>query len=715
MPASPVTKGDGFGHAAQQKIILQTDSNITSLAVVDDMVLVAGLEGGELQAFNLHDNGSQLFHLHHHEGKVTIIRSLQKITDDHPETEDLSNHNIVVGSEDATMSIVGLDGEVVRTIRHHTHPIVDIAASNAWENGVIVSADRSGVVIVWRIDMERIAQRGEVLWTSTFPGLRSVSLSTCGSWLVCCRHQNSPIAWPVAEWVRQGTGQFHQRPISSLHITADERFLLTGGEDGLVFVWDLNNNLKFLMRFQQHLRGTPVTIRSITTALDSERVASSDSSKFIFLWRRDNGSVIRMLDRGSGGMARFLPNDFLLLQTNRGLKVLDQNGVFFASTAQTFGSCSDIYVATDQDFQSCLLPDMLEDKPAAASFRQNHSSSSDSHGSSSYSESIAAPNEDEQPIPRTAAPPAVDYLNLDEREKFRYKCFIGVTKENPDNGQFMVSIFPLTNLEAPRYCLLGGDVEDEFGDEEYVAHSDRITTFVFLPPRPAASGPSPDRDAVPPPPTLFLAATGGEDLTVIVWNWRKQIPLATLSHTHFVTQCLFMYAPLLSTAYTSADVEYLKVRDPSYRQLYNGANICYLVTSQYADTNNQVTLRLFDIKELPRAHQRRLVELRCGVVATAATFPFHQIEVTPSATMVAPHSSGSVRCLAVRWSDGLLCSGHDQTCEVIFWRYGGNDIRFEKEMEYNDDSDAEEDERAVVRMKSKTFGLRPLRRIVSRI
>lgn len=669
-------------------LIMQTEHNITCLCLVGDSLLVTGLETGAIQGFSLPE-GREVFTLEHHEAQINVIKS----TDPGP-----CAPHFIAGSEDATITVFCVDdSDPIRSMRFHSASVIDIVANHVHQNGVVVSADRSGAVMVWTLN-PLSPKPPSVLWSSTFPGLRSICLSSDASWLVCTRVQNSPVALPIADWTREGTGRFHQKRVTALHITGDEKFLLTGGADGLIFVWDLNNSVDYMCSFQQHSLNS--SINTISTSSDNVKVVSADAINLICLWKLQTGAIIRILQRSpGGGMARFIENDFLLLQTqSRGVKVFDDSERLFASSSQTGIGSIDVCFVPDDVFRDCLM---------------NSSNDSEEEG--------------ERPSGPSAVhcEPLASSINP-EHDRMRKQCFVGMTKGNEDSGVHIVSISCLMDLDRTLFELSKGEVEDEFGDEEELFHSDRITAFRFLQPRQAPQ-PSDDPDEAPPPPPLLLAATGAEDLTVILWNWARQQPLKMLQHTNFVTSCLFWYSSLgLRSSYPVGDLKFLSAIDPSFRQCRDGAVVCNLITAQYADSNS-VSLRVFQVRENNRAFQKRLLMRRCGQLTTASNFPYNMLSVDEISTGIIPVSGGlppsSVTCIAVRPTDGLLCTG-DETCQVIFWRLSA--IRTKKlidllhkppparkEQEYSDD---EADDPVLKSLgEGASVGLVPIRRIASRL
>ena len=293
-------------------------------------------------------------------------------------------HCFITGAADNTLSIFSIDDcTQLKSARVHQAPIVDVCATNFVANRVIVSCDASGVVIVSAVNPFDLQAVFVTAWSSTVPSVGRLHLSYDGSWLCCVPNRGAaaaaagagvgaivhssgsgvfgggatadssasltssfammgglsalqqpssassasasaalPIVLPISEWARLGVAQFHTRPITCVHLTTCEGFLLTGGADGVVFVWDLAAQARHVLSFRKHALGSAIV--SISTSADGSRVASSDDRKFVQLWRRKCGTVIRTVDRADGeAFCRFLPFDFLAVRTRNDLRLYD--------------------------------------------------------------------------------------------------------------------------------------------------------------------------------------------------------------------------------------------------------------------------------------------------------------------------------------------------------------------------------------------------------
>jgi hypothetical protein len=464
------------------------------------------------------------------------------------------------------------------------------------------------------------------MWTTTLSGLRSVTCSADGSWIVCSRANFAPIALPISHWALRGAGEFHAKPVSAIHITASETFLLTGSDDGSIFVWGFCNSCKCDLVFRVHT----APIASISSSSTEEIIVSADSKKLILLWERKTGTTLRTLDRSAGGSARFILDDYLLIQYHRGLKVVDIQGKVMSSSAHHVDGCYDILSDVPQVVRQKIIP------PLGTPLTPEYSTF----------------------FPQG---PGVNSSRL-------ASSIIGVSRSNSDAGVHTVCLYTLNDLSSMIGKLSQGWIEDSFGDRETIEHTDRITSFSFLGSRPIPCG-SP---AILAPDHAYLAATGSEDLTVIVWNWPAAAPLAILQHTHFVSNVHFCYpSGGCRKAYSAEFLLELRDLDCTYRHLNDPNLICCLLTTQFVGVDH-ATLRVFEIRVRASGHEERTTAMTEGGLTSNdeehAKFPYFGVFVEQSCQSEVIEGC-SITCLVARSSDGLICLGHDRLNEVRFYRY----------------------------------------------
>ena len=718
---------------AEEKFF-QADGNVTAIVICND-ILVVGLETGDIQSFGL-ESGKEIATMEHHEGGINVLRNMTKppqvpsrgaytsasfsfstsgSTSAPPATSQNKIHNyFIAGAEDATITVWSTtDNQLVRTLRHHENAVVDICAANVFQNRIIVSCDRSGLLTVVSLNPDDMREPWQILWMSNFTSLRHLSLAASASWLVCSRHQQVPIAMPIAQWAIRGNGQFHRKPISVLHISSSEQYLFTGGEDGVIFVWRLNAKMNFVLCFRQHASNS--TITSISTNSDESRVASADNKKFIYIWsiKSHVSEAPKMIDRGGGGFVKFVAMDYLVVQTRKGVKVMDPDLKLVTSSNNTLADGAiDVYVASETEYEECFA-DIVCAKPAQPQSQSpagpDHKSrflragavgSESSNSGGDEDDGAASPGTVSNPLSSQCSPtiphPPPDILfpqiilsgngssgnaggtgssdqmlvdvSMTEGASppLSRRCFIAVCRGG-SGDKFTIPIYTAESLAKSTPCLelWRGDVEDEFGDEEEVLHTDSIKMFVFLQNRETRSSLSSSSLAIP---NLHLAASAGDDLIVILWNWRKQEPLCSLQHSQFVNAISFLSPSMASHRdYPPADMTYLRKKHPSFAD--QDLLVGRLVTCQDADSTNGTTIRVFSITENPRSFQKRFLMQRCGQPVTTVTFDYKMLQTTEVSTSKSSNTESMPRCIVVRNTDGLVVTGHDNSNEVVFWKW----------------------------------------------
>jgi hypothetical protein len=486
-------------------------------------------------------------------------------------------------------------------------------------------------------------------------------------------------------------------------------------------------------------------------------VASSDNTKFIYIWNVETlgSQPPKLIDRGGGGLVRFISCDYLVVQTRKGVKLMDPDLKVVTSSNNTLAEGAlDVYVATETEFVECFKEIVEQKKRRQTTATATATATADptAAGEERNPESplIPAPPSHPREIPRIVvgggrqddeemhhAPNLMDGMFPHPEHSFDQRCFIAVSRHGPDKCS--ISIYTGESLQSTTPCLelIHGDVEDEFGDEEEIFHTDTIKTFTFLQHEKSSSSAASSSSSASSSlkiPNLHLAASAGDDLTVILWNWRRQQPLCSLQHTQFINALTFL-APSFEAHkwYDCQDMSYLRRKHPSFVE--NDLRVAELVTCQDADDNNGTTIRVFGIAENPRSFQKRFLAARCGQPVTTVSFDYKMLQTHEISTSKSPNTSSMPRCITARNSDGLVLTGHDNSNEVVFWKWLPerpslsnsslnvsvptlNDHR-RGSLQYLQDSDDDDgDDEADHRFAKKepvVMCLRPLRRLVSRL
>eukprot|EP00658_Telonema_sp_P-2_P014431 TRINITY_DN15482_c0_g4_i1.p1 TRINITY_DN15482_c0_g4~~TRINITY_DN15482_c0_g4_i1.p1 ORF type:complete len:237 (-),score=28.27 TRINITY_DN15482_c0_g4_i1:98-808(-) len=222
----------------------------------------------------------------------------------------------------------------------------------------------------------------------------------------------------------------------------------------------------------------------------------------------------------------------------------------------------------------------------------------------------------------------------------------------------------------------------------------------------------------PHEPSLFLALTGSDDLTVILWNWWRQEPLIRLGHTSFPTCGTFWYptssASFHSThrqCYSDAQLDFLWEHDASLQYEMDGP-LCTFVTTQ--DTIDGVSMRVYEVRERKANYNQRCLMQRMGAVQSVRTFNTVPLIVNQVGTACRSHGR-SVSTVCVRPSDGMLCTDTTSFPEVVFWRWMSERPVVIPVANSEDSSDTEEAGRMRGGGAKPKMALRPLRRISSRL
>ena len=163
-------------------------------------------------------------------------------------------------------------GKVQLTLRAHRRPVTALAFAD--RGNLLASGDRAGVVNVWQPQQGKVVQtlqahQGEVVNLAFSPG--SSLLATLG-------RDRSINLWDLARGVRVHQIRFNAA-LHALAFNRDGRFLLAGGNDGLVYVWNTRGG----WRLQRRL-AVGEGIRELVVSRDGRYLACGDASGQVTVW-----------------------------------------------------------------------------------------------------------------------------------------------------------------------------------------------------------------------------------------------------------------------------------------------------------------------------------------------------------------------------------------------------------------------------------------------
>src|SRR5262249_42521303 len=175
-------------------------------------------------------------------------------------------------------------GKVRRTLTGHTEMIGFVGLSPNDRRGA--SGSVGGRVIVHDV------RTGAVGWSAGGKqrlGLSAMAVSADGKWLASGGEAGLVLIRDAATGKLHRTLKGHAGPVFGLAFQRDGRRLISGGSDRVVKVWDLKTGEEKLS-----LRGHEQTIIRVAVSPDGRRIASCGFDRTVRLWEAPAG-------RGAGG------------------------------------------------------------------------------------------------------------------------------------------------------------------------------------------------------------------------------------------------------------------------------------------------------------------------------------------------------------------------------------------------------------------------------
>ena len=238
---------------------------IWTIAVyANDKYLFSGGEGGHIKKFLLEDL-SQIDTLEGHTSEVNAI---------------------LITSDEKTMYSTGDDKTVLawditikspRPTQLYTHNGIvcglDLSADNRFLASV--SGDRS--VLIYDLHYREIFKS---LIDTFFGSIRCVKITQFNTYLAFGDDQANVYLYKFGTWERLKIFKGHAGGVRCMSATSDERFIITGGIDWKIFVWDIAENRPGL-----ELKGHGERVKALMVGEDDKSLHSMSDDRTIKTWK----------------------------------------------------------------------------------------------------------------------------------------------------------------------------------------------------------------------------------------------------------------------------------------------------------------------------------------------------------------------------------------------------------------------------------------------
>ena len=253
---------------------------VWSLAITQDGMTI--VSGGQDATIRLWDStsGKEIHKFVGHDGPVY---GLVLMPDD--------NRLVSIADKDLAVKIWYLESKTLLT---------SLAPNSAHINAVAVSPDKrfivtggdDGIARFWDLD------RGIMLrYLEHSQGIYTIAISPDGRHLVC-GSKKAPTAdtpgiiwvWDFELGVELKTIEAHKGHVTALAITADSRYILSGGQDGVIHLWDLETGT-LLKTMTGH--GSAIVMIHITA--DGQHVLTGSNDGTVRAWLLRGGIPLQSL------------------------------------------------------------------------------------------------------------------------------------------------------------------------------------------------------------------------------------------------------------------------------------------------------------------------------------------------------------------------------------------------------------------------------------
>ena len=253
---------------------------VWSLAITQDgMTIVSGGQDATIRLWDT-TSGKEIHKFVGHDGPVY---GLVLMPDD--------NRLVSIADKDLAVIIWNIESKTLLT---------SLAPNSAHINAVAVSPDKrfivtggdDGIARFWDLD------RGIMLrYLEHSQGIYTIAISPDGRHLVC-GSKKAPTAdtpgiiwvWDFELGVELKTIEAHKGHVTALAITADSRYILSGGQDGVIHLWDLETGT-LLKTMTGH--GSAIVMIHITA--DGQHVLTGSNDGTVRAWLLRGGIPLQSL------------------------------------------------------------------------------------------------------------------------------------------------------------------------------------------------------------------------------------------------------------------------------------------------------------------------------------------------------------------------------------------------------------------------------------
>jgi len=265
-----------------------------------------------------------------HPPGTALIRTLNGHTDGvNRVAVSADGRRAVSASADHTLKVWNVEtGREVRSLEGHSESVSDVALSV--DGRLAVSASRDHTLKVWDVEAGRALRT-----LQGHPAVRAVALTPDGTQAISASDDNTLRLWDLGSGRELHTfsghtgrlvpmgalGAAYYSGVSGIAVTPDSRWVVSGGQDGTLRIWDINTAREVCSMERDDYS----PIESVVVSQDGLQAVSGSRDGTLTVWELSTGRELRTFDTGypAWDVALMPDGQSLVSTTEKTLKVWD--------------------------------------------------------------------------------------------------------------------------------------------------------------------------------------------------------------------------------------------------------------------------------------------------------------------------------------------------------------------------------------------------------
>lgn len=170
-------------------------------------------------------------------------------------------------------------------IQHHKKGVFDIVAAGEW----VFTAGGDGVLTRWDLEKGRTVESFQL----SNQALRAISFSEKRRELAVGASDHSIYLLDLETFELKTTlKNAHSNSVFTLAYSPDSKFMLSGGRDAMLRVWDLKNDFQLISEQAAHL----FTVNHIVFSPDGKLFATASRDKTLKIWDSQTFQLLKVAD-----------------------------------------------------------------------------------------------------------------------------------------------------------------------------------------------------------------------------------------------------------------------------------------------------------------------------------------------------------------------------------------------------------------------------------